>query len=280
MGVKLCSLASTRDRGNGYKQQFPRARDLVDSEEQEDTDNDSDYFYFCKKSKTMNTIAKGKVDKPGSVKKEKSMQVARSRVYSSQEKTKDWRRSSVVYRDAEVEKSKMVMDDTLRTLSRTITTASSTIVKCAAINNELARRDTVISNAETHITTDCQSDHVIYTPGEMSSFRGKLKRAIRKKELKLAERKSNYDSNPSSNVNLDLRGEDLGLCALSKIDYNFSSRHQIRFKAGIEQLHEALDVMIKQQKNAALILGGKDIPPNSFEKRLTTTRDKIIVKLN
>jgi len=267
MGVKLCSHASNSDRGNVSQQHFPRAKDF-DSEEQEDSENESDYFNFCRKSKTMHTIEKGKVDDHGSVKREKSMQVARSRGYSSQENTKDGRRSSVANQDAELQESEMVMDDTLKTLFRTISTASSTIEKCAAINNELARRDPGLSNAETDITTTvCQTDNLTKTPGEKSSFRDKLKRAIWKKESKLATKRSNCDSNPCSNVNLDLMGEDLGLCGLSKIDYNISSldRHQTQYKAGIGQLHKALDILTEQQRSASLLLGGNDIPPNSFE---------------
>jgi len=278
--MKLCSQASNSERRNVY-QNFPRTLDLLDSEEQEDTENDSDYFIPCRKSKSMDMIEKSKLGKPGSVKKAESVPVMRSRGYSYGVNTKDWHRSSVVNREAELQAkrySEIIKQDTLKTLSNTISTASFTVEKCAALNNELSRQDPVLSKADTDIAiTEYQTDQLTQTLRGRSSLRSKLKGVTGKKEPKLGTKTSNCDANPCRNGNLDSMGEDLGLCALSKIDYNLSSldRHQIQFNAGVAQLHKALDIMKLQQMDAALALDRNVVPLNSFGERLIATKDKI-----
>jgi len=217
----------------------------------------------------------------------KSEQVVRSRGWSSQEKMKNWHRSSVVNQEAELQAkrySEMVMDDTLKHLSRTIRTAGSIVEKGTCINNELARQDRVLSNAETDISiAEYETDQVSETLKGMRSLRGKLKSVIWKKEPKL--RITEFDSRRStfSNVNFDSLEEGVGLCAFSKMDSKSQSlfkktsedKQQIQFKAGVGQLHKVLDIMTEQQKEAACALESQEGRLSTFENRLTTTNNKI-----
>jgi len=280
MGVKLCSHASNGDLGNIYEFQCRSAENLRALEEQEDTDDDHDYFNLGRMSKTIHMIDKNKFIPP-SMKKAQSAQVLRSRGYSLEQKRTDWHRSSVVNREAELRAKsygEMLLDDTLKHLSDTIRTANSTVDKGAAINKELARQDPVISNTENDIfIAEYETDQVTQTLNEMSSLRGKLKSVIWKKKPKLKIKKSISDPNPRGNVNFVSLEEDFGLCAFTRVDCKPSSvdKHQIQFKAGMEQLHNALDIMTVQQMDAALALDSQKAPLCSMENRLTTTNNKL-----
>jgi len=280
MGVKLCSQASNGDLGNIFEYQSRHAENLIALEEQEDSDDDNEYFNLGRMSKTMYMLDRSKFIPP-SMKKSQSVRVVRSRGYSLEEKRTDWHRSSVVNREAELRAKRyreMLVDDTLKHLSQTIRTANSTVEKGAAINKELARQDLVLSNVENDIFfTEYETDQLTQNLKGMSSLRGKLKSVIWKKKPKLKMKKCNSDSNPCGNVNMDSLEEDLGLCAFTRVDCKSSSldRHQIQFKSGLEQLHNALDRMTIQQMDAALALDSQKAPLCSVENRLTTTNNKL-----
>jgi len=287
MGLSMCSQATISGRSNVHEFQFQKADSLQASEEWEVSDDDSDYFNLGRMGKSMIIPETRGSKKFAPMRRVKSEQVVRSRGWSSQEKMKNWHRSSVVNQEAELQAkrySEMVMDDTLKHLSRTIHTASSMVEKGASINNELARQDRVLANAETDISiAEYETDQVTETLKGMRSLRGKLKSVIWKKEPK--PRLTEFDSrrNTFSNVNLDLLNEDVGLFAFSKMDSKAPSllketsedKQQIQFKAGMGQLHKALDIMAVQQKEAAWALESQEGRLSTFEDQLATTNDKI-----
>jgi len=285
MGLSMCSHGSNGERGN--IRGFQYAENWHTSEEQEDTDDDSEFFNLGRMGKCMSLPEPHDLEKAVAVKRAKSEQRVRSREYAFQEKKKDWHRSSVVNRDAELQAkrySKMVMDDSLTHLSRTIRTAGSIVEKGAAINDELARQEHVLSKAETDIfVTQYETEQVTQKLKGMRSLRGKLKNVIWKKEPTL--RRSEFDSKRStfSNVNLDLLKDDVGLCAFSKMECKSSSlskeisedMQQIQIKEGMGHLHRALDIVAAQQMEAAWALDNQEGRLSMFENDVTTTNSKI-----
>jgi len=284
MGVSMCSQTSNSGRRNIHKLQFQHPENFQQSsEEWEDTDDDSDYFNLRVRANSMVIQKTPDLRKDVRHKRAKSVHVVRSR----EEKTKDRRRSSVVNREAELQAkrwSEMVMDDTLKNLSQTIRSASSAVEIGEAINNELARQDRVLSNAETDISkAEYETDQVTQTLKGMKSLRGKLNNVIWKKKPKLRRIEFDCKTSNFSNVNLDLLEDDVGLCAFSKIGckssdlFNETSEdaQQIQFKAGMGELHRALDIMTAQQTEAAWALESNEQRLSMFENQLTTTSDKI-----
>jgi len=281
----MCSQASEGERSNVFG--FKYSEDWHTSEEQEDTDDGSEYFNLGRIGKCRSLPTARDLEKAFAVKEAKSKERLSSREYSLQGGKKVWHRSSVVNRDAELQAkrySKMVMDDSLKHLSHTIRTAGSIVEKGAAINNELARQEHVLSKAETDIlVAEYETDQVTQKLKGMRSLRGKLKNVIWKKDPKL--RISGFDSETStfSNLNLDLLKDDVGLCAFSRMDCNSSSfskeisedMQRIQFKEGMGQLHKSLDIMAVQQMEAARALNSQEGRLSMFENDVTTTNSKI-----
>jgi len=285
MGMSLCSQASNRERSNVIEFQFTETWET--SEELEDTDDDPKYFQLGKLGKCVSAPDQSDLEKATTLKRAKSEKVLRSSGYLFQERRKDWHRSSVVNKEAELQAkrySKIVMDDTLKHLSHTIHTAGSIVEKGAAINNELARQENVLSKAETDISiAEYETDQVTRTLKGMRSLRGKLKNVIWKKEPKLKVNEIDCQKSTFSNLNLDLLEEDAGLCALSGMQCKPSTIHgatsedeqQIQIKAGMKQLHKALDIMTVQQMEAAWALKSHEGRLSMFEEQVTTTNNKI-----
>jgi len=281
----MCSQASNSNRNNIHE--FNYTLDWHTSEEAEDTD-DSDNLNLGRMGRCMSQPEPSVWEKAAtSIKRAKSEETVRSSEYSFQKKKKDWHRSSVVNSDAELRAkrySSLVMDDTLKHLSQTIHTAGSIVEKGAAINNELARQESVLSKAETDIlVAEYETEQVTHTLKGMRSLRGKLKNVIWKKEPKL--KISEFDNKRStfSNMNLDLLKDDVGLCSFSSTMQCQSSLskeitediQQIKFKEGMGQLHKALDIMAVQQREAAWALDSHEERLSMFENNVATTNSKI-----
>jgi len=287
MGMSLCAEASKGERSNVHEFQF--AQSWETSEELEDTHDDPGYFYRGKMGKLGKCISVPDqigLEKAPTLKRAESDKVLRSKRYLFQEKRKDWHRSTVVKKEAELQAkrhSKIVMDDTLKHLSHSIRTAGSIVEKGAAINNELARQENVLSKAETDISiAEYDTDLVTNTLKGMRSLRGKLKNVIWKKEPKLKMNEFDCQTSTFSNVNLDLLEEDAGLCALSmqckpSTIYRaaYEDEQQIQIKAGIKQLHKALNIMSVQQMEAAGALKSHEGRLSVFENQVTATNNKI-----
>merc|ERR550534_277757 len=219
------------------------------------------------------------LEKATQLNRAKTEQVLRSRRYSLQEKMKDRRRSSVVNQEAELQAErwcKMVTDDSLKHLSHTVRIAGTIVEKGVAINNELARQDSVLSKKMTDI------EHVTETLNGMRSLRSKLKSAFWKREPKLKMKEFDSKTSCFSTVKLCLF-EDAGLCSRSKLACNSSTMfkdtsedmQQIRIKAGMGQLHKALDIMAAQQMDVAWTLDTREGRLAMFENKLISTNKKL-----
>merc|ERR1719419_661287 len=125
----------------------------------------------------------------------KTERVLRSRAFSFQTKMIDWHQSSVMNREAELQAKrwcKMVTDDTLKHISHSVHIAEKIVEKGVAINNELARHDSLLSKAEADISiSKYETEEVAETLKGMRSLRSKLKNVIWKKEPKLKIEKFN-----------------------------------------------------------------------------------------
>eukprot|EP00495_Collosphaeridae_sp_1-RS-2012_P000662 TRINITY_DN10613_c0_g1_i1.p2 TRINITY_DN10613_c0_g1~~TRINITY_DN10613_c0_g1_i1.p2 ORF type:complete len:108 (+),score=25.43 TRINITY_DN10613_c0_g1_i1:226-549(+) len=96
----------------------------------------------------------------------------------------------------------------------------------------------------------------------MKSLKGKLASVIWKKEPKLRISEFRKETSTFSNVNLNLLGDDVGLCAFSKMQNSGVSIsevkgdvQQVKIKAGIGELLKTLDAMTVQQVETAWALG-------------------------
>jgi len=288
MGVNLCSC-KTRSSTD----QFQFTEEMLTSEEQEDTDDDDEFFNLGTMSRCVSVPDElRQVLKVGTdYGRAKSLELARSREYSRRKKMKDWHRSSVLNPEGELQAkrySKMVTNDSLEHLRQTIRTASSIVDKGTAINDELARQESVLSKAENDVAiTEYDTDQTTQTLKGMKSLKGKLSSVIWKKEPKLRINEFSNETSTFSNVNLNLLEEDVGLCAFSKIQSSKASSlskdvsedtedmQQTQIKAGIGQLHKALDAITLQQVDTAYALDKQEGRLSVFENRISTTHQKI-----
>jgi len=287
MGVTLCSCKTRSSIDNFYC-----TEEMVTSDEEEDTDGD-EFFNLGKMGRcvTMPDELRQVLQGPSKPRKIKSWPQSRSEECLMEKKMKDWPRSSVLNPEGELQAkrySKMVTNDSLRHLRETIRTASSIVDKGTSINDELARQERVLSKAENDIAiAEYDTDQTTETLKGMKSLKGKLASVIWKKEPKLRINKFNKETSAFSNVNLSLLNEDVGLCAFSKMQSSKVSslskdmsedtvdKQQTQIKAGIGQLHEALDAITLQQMDTAYAIDKQDGRLSVFDNRISTTHQKI-----
>merc|ERR1719233_416990 len=218
------------------------------------------------------------LEKATQLNRAKTRDVWRSCGYSLQERIKDRCRSSVVSEEAELQAERwcvMVKDDTLKHLSHTVRIAGTMVEKGVIINDELARQDRIPFKKMTEI------DQVTQTLNGMRSLRSKLRSALRKKEPKLNMKEFDGKRSCFSTVNLDVF-EDTGF-PLSKPECSSSTvlkgtsddMQQTRIKAGMGQLHKALDIMAMQQMELAWALDTHEERLSMFENRMVTVNKKL-----
>jgi len=238
------------------------------------------------RSVTMPAELRKIIDDTAKIQRAKTSYFPRPRECSMREKMKDWHRSSVVNPEGELQArrySKMVTDDTLEHLRDTLRTASSIVEKGTAINDELVRQERVLSTAENDIAfAEYETDQSTQKLGGMKSLKGKLASVIWKKEPKLRINEFNQETSTFSKVNLDLLGDDVGLCGFSKMQNSSTSItedtedvQEAMINEGIGQLHKTLDAIKVQQVDTALALGNQEGRLSVFENRLSTTHQKI-----
>jgi len=285
MGVSMCSQASHRATNNLHE--FQCIEDLESSDEKQNSDDDQVFYNGrLRRSATMPAELRQILDDAGQIGRAKSACVLRQRKSSIQEKMKTWHRSSVMNPEGELQAkrySKMVTDDTLEHLRQTIRTASSIVEKGTAINDELARQERVLSTAENDIAiAEYETDQSTQKLRGMKSVKGKLASVIWKKEPKLRINEFSKETSTFSNVNLNLPGGDVGLCAFNQMQNSTASKsedmgdvQQNKIKAGIGQLFKTLDAMTVQQVETAWALGKQEGRLSMFENRLSTTHKKM-----
>jgi len=281
MGVSMCY----GERDDIEEFQYDMQWDT--SEEQEDTDDDSEYFNLGKMGRCKSLPDIVDLEKKTPMHRTKTERGLRSHGLSFQKKMIDWHQSSVVNRQAELQAKrwcKMVTDDTLKHISHSVHIAGSIVEKGVAINNELARHGSLLSKAETDISlSKYQTEEVAETLKGMRSLRSKLKNVIRKKGSKLKMQEFDSKTGPFNKVNLDLFEENVESCSSSKTESKSPSlskdtsddMQQMQIKAGMGQLHMALDIIAVQQMDVALALDTQEERLSMFENQLTTTNEKI-----
>jgi len=284
MGVSMCSI-SNEERGDIDEFQYDMQWDT--SEEQEDTDDDSEYFNLGKMGRCMALPDMVDLEKETPSDRTKTGRVLRSGGFSLQNKIKYWHQSSVTNREAELQAKrwcKMVTDDTLKHISHSVHIAGKIVETGVAINNELARHDSVLSKAEADISlSKYETEQVAETLKGMRSLRSKLKNVIWKKEPKLKMEEFDSKTGPFNKVNLDLFEANVESCTPSKTECKSPSlskdtsddMQQIQIKAGMGQLHKALDMIAVQQMDVAWALDTQEERLTMFEDQLTTTNEKI-----
>jgi len=202
-----------------------------------------------------------------------------TRGYSLENRMREWHRSSGMDMKAERAAKKyteMVKDDTLKHLRKSIIVATSAVGKGADINEELRRQEHVLRNADIDITfTECETNQTAQKLKGMTSLSGKLMSTIRKKKPKIRSQIYN---------DFDLLNGEVGLCSMSR-RFSGVSRSQYRgalkdtkegqIKAGLGDLHEALDVITTQQFDTAWTLGRQKKHLSVFEKKLDSTQTEI-----
>jgi len=284
MGVSMCSL-SKDEQADFHEFQYDMEWDT--SEEQEDTDDDNEYFNLAKMGRCMSLPNVSGLETITPTNRTKAKQVLRSRGNSFGEKMNDWQRSSVVNPEAELQAKRwcnLVTDDTLKHLSHTVLIAGSIVETGVAINDELSRQDGLLSTAESDLSiSKYETEQLAKTPKGVRCFRSNLKNVIWKKLPKL--KLKDFDSRTSSfsNVKLELVEEDVRTFSLSKMEGKSPSLsqdtskdiHQIQIKAGMADLHRALDMIAVQQMDVASTLHRHEGRFNMFEDQVSTTNSKI-----
>jgi len=282
MGVSMCS-PSTGDQVNLDEFQYDMQWDT--SDEQEDTDDENEFFNLGKMGKCMSSEGMSDLETATPMIRAKTGRALSSRGFSFPEKMANWHQSSVMNREAELRAKrwcKMVTDDTVENLSHTVRIAGSIVEKGVAINNELARQGTLFSKAETDISLcKYETDQVTETLKGMRSLRSKLKKVIWKKEPKFKMDEFDSKTTPFSKVKLDLFEQNRESCSLSTCKSPSLSKdtsedvQQNQIKAGIGELHNALDIMAIQQMKVASALDTEEERLSMFEKQLTATNEKL-----
>jgi len=285
MGVNMCSC-NPRSSIN----KFQCTEEMVTSEEHEDTDDDGEFFNLgtMRTSFSMPDELRHALKVETEHRRAKSLRIPRC---SRLEKRKDWHRSSIFNPEEELKAkrySTIVSDDSLKHLRETIRTASSIVDKGTAINDELARQENVLSKAENDIAfAEYDTEQTTQTLKGMKSMKGKLASVIWKKEPKLRIDEFRKETSTFSKVNFNLLEQDVGLCAFSKMQGSKASSlskdisedtedmQQTQIKAGIGQLHKALDAITRQQVDTAYALDKQEGRLSVFENRVGTTHQKI-----
>jgi len=281
----MCSQVCNRATNNFHEFQY--TEDLHTSDAWDSSDDDLGFQEGrLGRSATMPVELRQIMDDTSKIRRAKSEYVPRPRECSMREKMKDWHRSSVVNPEGELHAkrySKMITDDSLEHLRHTIRTASSIVEKGTAINDELARQERVLSTAENDIAfAEYETDQSTQKLKGMKSLKGKLASVIWKKEPKLQINEYSKETSTFSNVNLNLLGDDIGLCAFSKMQSSTASisedkedLQQVKIKAAIGQLHKTLDAISVQQVDTAWALENQEGRLSMFENRMSTTHQKI-----
>jgi len=247
---------------------------------EEETDNENELAKLNQRmvqSRSLPDLRKGLGEAPPIAR----ARTARTGGYSLQERMKDWHRSSVVDPEGESqaeEYCKMVTDDTLKHLNRTVRMASSIVEKGTDINQELARQERVLLKAENDLSmAEYETDQANETLRGMKSLKGKLSSILRKKEPKLKV-------NPLSKINMDLMDGAPGLSPFSRINncQSISSSkvetedtQENQLKQGMGTLHQALDMIAIQQMDTAWALERQEGHLSVFENKMSTTQQKI-----
>jgi len=282
MGVSMCS-PSPGDPVNLDEFQYDVQWDT--SEEQEDTDDENEFFNLGKMEKCMSLQGLGNLETATPMIRVKTGRALGSGGFSFTEKMENWHQSSVVNREAELRAKswcKMVTDDTVENLSHTVHIAGSIVEKGVAINNELARQGTLFSKAETDISLcKYETDQVTETFKGMRFLRSKLKKVIWKKEPKFEMDEFDIKTTPFSRVKLDLFEQNMESCSLSTckspslLKDTSEDVQQNQIKAGIRELHNALDIMAMQQIKVASALDTEEERLTMFGRQLTATNENI-----
>jgi len=291
----MCSQLDNNDRSNLHNFQYTEEWHTTD--EPWDTDDDNQYFPPGRSISSLgrSISSRGRrISSPDDLRRElqidtklrraKSEQLNTSRVYSMEDKMKDWHN-----RKGELQAErycKLVEGDTLEHLRDTRRSASSLLDKGTAINDELARQERVLSKAESDLViANYDTDQTIETLKGMKSLRGKLASVLWKKEPKLRINDFTKDTRTFIDLNVDLLDEDVGLSAFSKMScsnvFSLSEisddtevTQQMQIKAGVGQLHKALDAIEVQQVNTATALEQQE-RLLMFENRIGSTNQKI-----
>jgi len=281
----MCSNACSRATTN--LQEFQYTEDFHTSNEWESSDDDQGIHKVrMGRSFTMPAELRQILDDGAKLRRAKSSHMPRPRECSMEEKMRDWRRSSVVNPEGELQAkrySKMVRNDTLKHLRHTIRAASSIVEKGTSINEELARQEHVLSTAENDIAVaEYETDQCTEKLKGMKSLKGKLASVIWKKEPKLRINEFNKETSTFSDVDLNLLKDDVGLCALSNmqtstvtITEDSEDVEQVKIIAGIGQLHKTLDAITVQQEETAWALDNQEGRLSVFENRVSATHQKI-----
>jgi len=281
MGVSMCSQVCNGTVDNIYD--FERTEEWYYPDE-ESVDDDGGYFKspMALKSTTMPPDLRRVLGEASAMKRAKSEQLLpKSSRCSLQYRMRNRRRSSMVDREMEdnAERySEALTEDTLKHLRHTIRIAGSIVEKGSDINKELARQEKVMERAENDAKiAEYETDQVTEALKGMSSLRGKLATAIRKKRPKLKV-------NPPRHMEINLMNGEVGLVAYSSMSNCMSSipskvatedTQQNKLNESFGHLHEALDVITIQQMDAAWALGRHEERLSVFEDQMTTTHRKI-----
>jgi len=280
MGVSMCSQVCNRTVVNGF--------DIERTEEwwvpdEESADNEGGYFKspMATRSITMPPDLRRVLREASAMKRAKTGQLPKSSRCSSQDRMSDRSRLSVMDREMEDNArrySEIIKEDSLKHLRHTIRIAGSIAEKGSDINKELARQERVMGSAENDVTVaEYETDQVTETLKGMSSLRGKLATAIRKKSPK-------RKVNPPRQMEINLINGEVGLVAFSRMSNCKSSiqskgatedTQQKKLNEGFGHLHEALDVITIQQMDAAWALDRHEKRLSVFEDQMTTTHRKI-----
>jgi len=276
----MCSQ-ETNGKGSNTSSFHFTERWYVSEEEEDDKEE-----FFRVKSLTVNSLPdnfhRDSVKTyPGE--RAKTERMSRVKGYSLEEKMKQRHRSSSVSREGEEwakQYSKKVTDNTLEHIHDTVVVANSIVLKSASINEELGRQERVLSNAEKDISAaEYDTDVTSRTLKGMSSLGGKIANT-------LSTRKPKKKIKVSSEINFALINGELGLCAYSRMGSTESyysntgtessvhtAEHQI--KAGIGQLHNALDVIKIHQLETAWALERQEGRFSVFEDKMDTTNKRL-----
>jgi len=274
MGLSMCSEASSATKGD-IKMRQTWGLNFSGTE----TDEEESEEFVRERCRSLPNDASGAKTNTTLCKSKSERMTTLSRGYSLENRMKEWHRSSVINMKAERAAKKytdMVKDDTLKHLRDSINVATSVVGKGADINEELRRQEHVLSNANIDVTfTESETNKTAQKLRGMRSLNGNLMSATRKKKPK-------YRSQIYNDIHL-LNGE-LGLCSLSK-RWSGVSKPQYRgslkdtkerqIKAGLGDLHEALDAITTQQFDVAWTLDRQKNHLPVFQKKLDSTHTKI-----
>jgi len=219
--------------------------------------------------------------KVSAVKPAKNGELSKSSGCSLQDRMKDRRRSLLVDQKMEDKAklySKIVTEDSLKRLRRTVRLAGSIVEKGSDINKELARHERVMLRVASNVAkAEYETDLATVALNGMSPLRGKLATVIWKKKPRLKV-------NTSKNNDVDLINRDVGLFSFSRMT-NCNSpipskgatqdRQRQEIKVGFGHLNQALDVITIQQLDTAWALNRNEDLFTLCEDEIATTNQKV-----